>query len=266
MLSVTVQGDVFQVVQRGAGDPLLLVHGFPLNHAMWEAQIDHFAATHLVIAPDLRGFGHSVVTPGTVTMEQHADDLARLLEALDVREPVVLCGLSMGGYIAWQFWRKYADRLAGLILCDTRAAADSPPVRAGRLEMARRVMVEGVAFVAAGMVPKLVGPATLAGQPQIVNAIRQMILDTDPRTIAAAQRGMAQRGDMTASLPEISLPTLVLVGQHDGISTPDEVRQIAAALPHGRFIQIPEAGHLAPLENPAAVNAAVEEFLSGLAE
>ncbi|MDH3719792.1 MAG: alpha/beta hydrolase [Planctomycetota bacterium] len=259
-----INGETFQVVQRGAGDPLLLVHGFPLNQSMWNAQIDHFAETHQVIAPDLRGFGGSVVTPGTVTMEQYADDLASLLDVLEVRQPVVFCGLSMGGYVAWQFWRKHRDRLSALILCDTRAVADTDEVRQGRLEMAQRVVREGAEFVADGMLPKLVGPGAVNSQAEVVEAIRQMILTTDPETIAAAQRGMAQRPDVTGTLGKIAVSTLVLVGQHDTISPPDEMRQIAAAIPDSRFVEILDTGHMAPMENAPAVNAAMAEFLSEL--
>ncbi|NIL97733.1 MAG: alpha/beta fold hydrolase [Planctomycetales bacterium] len=264
MTTVTINGEAFGVVQRGEGHPLLLVHGFPLNHSMWNPQIDHFAETHHVIAPDLRGFGGSLRTSGRVTMEGYADDLARLLDALHVQQPVAFCGLSMGGYIAWQFWRKYPNRVAGLILCDTRAVADSEKVSRGRLQMAQRVLREGAEFVADDMVPKLVCPTTAVDQPQLLAAIRQMILSTNPQTIAAAQRGMAARPDVTSLLSGISVPTLVVVGQHDEISPPEEMRAIAAAIPGARIVEIPDAGHMAPLENPAVVNAAVGAMLSGL--
>jgi len=258
---LNIHGDSFHVAQKGTGAPLLLVHGFPLNHSMWNSQIDHFAASHQVIAPDLRGFGGSAVRPGTVTMEQHADDLAGVLHALQVRQPVIFCGLSMGGYIAWQFWRKYSDLVSALIVCDTRAVADTEQARQGRLEMARRVVRDGAAFVAETMLPKLVAPSTLIEQPSVVTAIRQMILDTDPQTIAAAQRGMAQRSDMTSVLRDISVSTLVLVGQQDVITSASEMRAMAAAIPGSQFVEIPAAGHLAPLENAPAVNAAMAEFL-----
>ena len=112
------------VLDEGQGPPLLLVHGFPLDHTMWREQIQHFRGTHRVIAPDLRGFGQSDVTPGTITMQRHAEDLAHLLDALRVKNPVCLCGLSMGGYIAWQFVQMHHGRLGSLILCDTKAGAD----------------------------------------------------------------------------------------------------------------------------------------------
>src|SRR5438270_790221 len=145
---VQVGGARFNVVQRGAGTPLLLVHGYPLDHSMWLAQLDELSDACRVIAPDLRGFGDSTITRGTVAMEQLADDLMSLLDTLEINEPIVFCGLSMGGYIAWQVALRHRRRLAKLILCDTRAAADSPEAAAGRLKTAQRVLAEGAAVAA----------------------------------------------------------------------------------------------------------------------
>src|SRR5437588_1423727 len=149
---------------------LLLVHGFPLDHTMWKYQLDGLADVARVIAPDLRGFGRSGVTPGTVSpdtlspdtvsMERYADDLAGLLDALKIGEKIVFCGLSMGGYIAWQFWRKYSSRVAKLILCDTRAAPDTPDAAKTRLTTAERVQKTGTQALAELMLGKLFAPAT----------------------------------------------------------------------------------------------------------
>src|SRR5262245_18723810 len=125
------------------GHPLLLVHGFPLDHTIWQPQIDYFANHCRVIAPDLRGFGDSDVTSDVVTMEQMADDLHSLLDALEVREPVIFCGLSMGGYIGWQFWRKYRRRVRAMILCDTRAVADTAEAAEGRRKLATNTLKDG---------------------------------------------------------------------------------------------------------------------------
>ena len=197
-------------------------------------------------------------------MDQYADDLAGLLDGLAIREPVVLCGLSMGGYIAFQFWRRYAARLRGLILCDTRAAADTPEAAAARHGMAERVLREGPAPLVESMLPRLFAETTRQRQPQVVEQLRQVMMAGDPRGMAAAARGMAERPDMTPMLGEIRCPTLVLVGQNDVISTPAEMRGIAEAIPGAKFVEIPAAGHLAPLENAAEVNAAIAKFLAGL--
>ena len=197
-------------------------------------------------------------------MEQLADDLAALLDALGIGEPIVLCGLSMGGYVAFQFCRKYAARLRGLVLCDTRAAADTPEVAAGRLAMADRVLREGPGPLVETMIPRLFAAETAQQRPDVVAALRDVMMNNDPRGIAAAARGMAQRPDSTPTLGDIRCPTLVLVGQHDAISPPAEMQTIAAAIPRSEFVEIPASGHMTPLENPTAVNAALKEFLARL--
>ena len=261
MTQYTVNDVSLFVREQGHGPVLLLVHGFPLDHSMWQGQLDELSKSYRVVAPDLRGFGNSGVTPGTVPMSQMADDLAALLDVLDIREPICLCGLSMGGYIAWQFWTRYRDRLSRLILCDTRAVADSKEVARGRLLMAQSVEITGPEPVAESMVPKLFAANTRQEQPNLVAATRHVIVNTNPAGIAAAQRGMAERPDMTDRLSQVSLPTLVVCGEHDAISNPDEMRGLAQALPRAQYVQIPRAGHMAPLEQPSAVNTAISVFL-----
>jgi 3-oxoadipate enol-lactonase len=264
MRTLTVNGVELALVDCGRGTPLVLVHGFPLDHSMWSAQIEALREECRVIAPDLRGFGRSGVSAGTVSMEQFADDLAALLDGLKVRQPIALCGLSMGGYIALQFWRKYAARVRGLILCDTRAAADSPEAAAGRREMAQRVLREGPAPLVDTMIPRLFAPATREKHPEVVDALRRVMLGTNPRGIAAAADGMAERPDATPLLGSIDCPSLVIVGQQDVISPPEEMRAIARAIPHARLLEIAGSGHMTPLENPGEVTAALREFLAGL--
>jgi 3-oxoadipate enol-lactonase len=250
------------VTVAGQGMPILLAHGFPLDHSMWDEQIGPLAARGQVITPDLRGFGGSQVIAGTATMEQMADDLNALLDTLAIDRPIVFCGLSMGGYVAFQFWRKYRSRLRALVLCDTRAVADTPEAASARLKLASSVLTEGTRGLAEAMVPKLFGPATLESQPGIVEAQREKVLAAPPEGVAAALRGLAARSDVTDYLPQIALPTLVIVGQDDAISPVDEMRGIAAAIAGAEFVSIPRAGHLSPLENPAAFNEAIEQFLA----
>ena len=260
MARVNVHDGELNVVERGQGRPLVLVHGFPLDHSMWQGQLDGLAGQFRVIAPDLRGFGGSTVTPGLVTMQRMADDLAEMLAGLAIAEPVVFCGLSMGGYVAWQFALRHRERLAKLIVCDTKAAADAPEAAANRVALADRVQREGAGFVAEAMLPKLFAPASIEAKAPCVEATRQVILRTDPRGIAAASRGMGQRPDITGRLREIDVPTLVLCGQHDAISPPAEMKTIAAGLPNAKYVEIAGAGHMAPLEKPAEVNAAILAF------
>ncbi|MGD9644380.1 MAG: alpha/beta fold hydrolase [Pirellulales bacterium] len=268
MLQTLRAGDVdLAVREQGSGPPILFVHGFPLDHSMWREQLaadGPLAAGHRLIAPDLRGFGSSAVTPGTVGMEQMADDLSALLDALQVTEPVVFVGLSMGGYVAWRFWQRHASRVRALVLCDTRAVADTPEAARGRRQLAARVLAEGAAPVAEAMLPKLFAPQAATRQPDRVQATEQVIRGTSPEGIAAALRGMAERPDATPLLATIRVPTLVIVGEHDGISPPAEMRTVADAIAGAEFVEVPDAGHMAPLENPTVVNAAIAAFCAQL--
>jgi pimeloyl-ACP methyl ester carboxylesterase len=259
---ITVGDAVLNVEEEGAGRPLLLVHGFPLDHTMWREQIEGLSARMRVIAPDLRGFGHSQGEVGDVlTMDRLADDLATLLDAMRIDEPIVFCGLSMGGYIGWRFAARHGDRLWRLVQCDTRAAADSPDAAKTRHETAQRVLREGSGVVAEAMKPKLFHPDTLEQNPDIVAAMESVMLATAPKMIAAALRGMAERPDSTELLPRLNTPSLLLCGEQDAITPPAEMRQMAAAMPQATFLEIPGAAHMAPLESPAHVNAAILEFL-----
>ncbi len=262
MKRVAIRGVEWNVFDEGAGQPIVLVHGFPLDHTMWSGQLEAFSSGKRVIAPDLRGFGSSVAADEMVSMEQFADDLAELLDVLQVDEPVVLCGLSMGGYIALQFVRKHADRLKALVLCDTRAAADSAEAAANRLKMAEQTLAEGAEVAARAMLPRLFGKKTLGERPEVVESVHRVMLATSPAAIAAAQRGMASRPDMTGYLPRLRVPSLLIVGEEDAISPVAEMRQIAQSISGAQFAIVPEAGHMAPLENPAAFNAALEKFLA----
>jgi 3-oxoadipate enol-lactonase len=261
MQTASVNGVSMAFRDSGGGVPLLFVHGFPLDHSMWNAQIEAFSARNRAIAPDLRGFGRSEPGEGIETVERMADDLAAILDALSIGEPVVLCGLSMGGYIAFEFWRKYANRLKALIFCDTRASADKPDVAAGRLATAELAIREGTRPIAEAMLPKLFSPKTRAERPHLIEEIERTILRTDPKSVAAASRAMAQRRDFTAELKNIRCPTLVLVGADDVLSPPTEMKSLADGIPRAEFRKIADAGHLSPLERPAEVNAAIAAFL-----
>ena len=262
MSRITIGGTSLNVMDEGSGSPLVLVHGFPLDHSMWRGQIDGLSAQFRVIAPDLRGFGQSRSEDEIVTMAQFADDMAAMLDALEITEPITFCGLSMGGYIGWQFVKLHRNRVAKLIQCDTKTKADTDEVRATRLKAADHVLANGPEALVATMMPKLFADTTIANQPEVVQATREVMLSTAPSAIAAAQRGMAERPDATDEMSKLDVPTLILVGEHDAISPPDEMREIANAIPGAKFVQIDGAGHMAPLEDPPAVNAAILEFLT----
>lgn len=264
MKTVLANGISTNVYDEGEGTPILFVHGFPLDHRMWREQLDVLAADFRVIAPDLRGFGRTTVTEGVVTMETHADDLAALLDELGIgaSRKIVLCGLSMGGYVAWQFQRKYGARLLCLILCDTRAIADSPEAVENRRKLAATVLEHGTEPVAAAMMPSLFAEASTEKRREAIELTRLSLIANSPAGIAAAALGIAERPDVTSDLPHIKTPALLIVGEDDRISTVEEMRGIAQALPNAELVVIPESGHMSPLENPEPVNQAILEFVS----
>lgn len=252
-----------RVQSGGTGAPLLFVHGFPLDHSMWRSQAGGLSNSFQTVIPDLRGFGETPPLPGISSMAVMADDLVLLLDKLAISK-VVLVGLSMGGYIAWQFWLRHRARLQGLVLCDTRAAADSAETAKGRRIMAERVRKEGCEFLVETMVPRLFAASTSARSPELVDSIQRVIRKADPEGVAAALLGMAERPDMTGQLSRVDLPSLVICGESDVISPPSEMRSIAEAMPQSRYVEIPDAGHLAPLEQPGAVNEAIRAFVQTL--
>ena len=257
------------VVDVGEGPVILLVHGFPLSHAMWKFQIEELSSRFRVIAPDLPGFGDSSassVSPAgepAMSMRSLADGLAALLDALGVAEPIAYCGLSMGGYIGWQFWRHHGQRVSHLIACDTRAAADSEQVRRARKISAQSVMQTGAARVADTMVQKLFHDPQSKSKQSIVGEIHQVISQTEPSSIAAGQLAMAARSDASEWISEIDIPTLFVVGQFDEITTPTEMRQNAELVRGSQFLEVANAGHMVPLENPGEFNQGLIGFLDG---
>ncbi|MGO9115650.1 MAG: alpha/beta fold hydrolase [Thermoguttaceae bacterium] len=264
MPTLTLPGVDLAVADHGAGRPIVLIHGFPMDHSIWAQQVQSLASRYRVITPDLRGFGHSSVTPGKVTVEQWADDLAAMLDALKITEPIVLGGLSMGGYVAFRFFQAHRSRLAALVLCDTKAAGDSPQAAAGRLETAQRTEREGSQFLADTMLPRLLASATLDGKPDVVDRLRQIILAGDRIGYAATSRGLAERPNFAPLLPQINCPTLLIVGRQDAISTVAEMNAMARTIPGSRIVEIDGAGHVTPLEAPGEVTAAIEQFLGTL--
>jgi len=232
---------------------------------MWSEQVSGLRSSCRVIAPDLRGHGGSPAPQGIYTMDEMADDVVELLDALEIAEPFVLGGLSMGGYVAFAFMARYPDRVRGLILMDTRASADTPEVARDREASAQAVLAaDSTLPVVEKMLPRLFGKATLAEHPERVELVRAQMTQSAPQGVAGALRGMALRPDRRPMLAQISVPTLVLVGEQDAITPPDEVKSLSAAIPNSRLVVIPEAGHMAPYENPSAANAAILEFMKSL--
>jgi len=248
----------------GPGPVVVLLHGFPLNRKMWSLQEGRVGSMYRIIAPDLRGHGETAAPPGVYTMEEMAGDVIELLDALQITEPIVLGGLSMGGYVALALIAHYPERVRGLMLIDTRAAADTPEAARNREDLARKVEASGnVGHVVEGLFPRLFSESTRVGHPERVTWLRAAMEKTSPRGVVGALRGMAVRPDRTADLARITVPTLVMVGADDVLTPPDEVRKMAEALPRAKLVVIPNAGHVSPFENPDAANEAILQFLAG---
>jgi len=258
-MTITIDGCPLAVHDEGSGPAIVFLHGFPLDHRMWEAQLPALPGWRKIV-PDLRGFGASGVTPGTVTMDRFADDVAGILDALAIPKAVI-CGLSMGGYIALAFWRRHAARVSGLVLCDTRAVPDTEEAAAGRRKSATQVLAEGSKVAAEAVVPKLFAKGTQEARPELLVEYRALMSGMPPAGVAAAQLGMAERPDSRPTLPTITVPTQVIVGIEDVISTPAEMQSIAAGIPGAEYSIIAGAGHMSPVENPSEFNFELLGFL-----
>jgi 3-oxoadipate enol-lactonase len=259
-MKATIDGSAIEYDVRGEGPAVLLLHAFPLGLSMWDTQAGALAGRHRVVRFDARGFGGSPPGEGPLTMERIADDGAALLDHLGIAKAVV-GGCSMGGYAAFAFVRRHPQRLAGLVLQDTRAGADNAEGKANRATLAAKVLAEGAPAAVEAFLPKLVGETTHRERPDLVAGLRERILATSPRGIANALHGLGGRADSRETLPTIAVPTLVLVGAEDALTPPAEATTMAAAIPRARLDVIPGAGHLANLERPDAVNAALGAFL-----
>ncbi|MBI3287797.1 MAG: alpha/beta fold hydrolase [Chloroflexi bacterium] len=245
------------------GPALLLIHGFPFDSSMWEPQISALRDKYRVIAPDLRGHGASSAPEGVYSMELLAEDLRRLLDHLKTKR-VILGGLSMGSYIAFAFYRKYAELVRALILADTRPQADTPEGQKAREDLAQLATNEGSRAVAERLLPRLLTEPTREHNNLVVRWVNYMIQNTSIQGLVGALRGMAQRADSTDLLPQISVPTLILVGERDILTPPADAQRMAELIPGARLEIIPEAGHLSNLENPQEFNRILREFLDSL--
>ncbi|MDQ2903798.1 MAG: alpha/beta hydrolase [Chloroflexota bacterium] len=247
---------------HGVGLPVIFLHAFPLNRGMWQGEIEALLkeGRYRLVALDWRGFGESEIDAEISPMERFADDVAGLMDTLGMQN-AVLCGLSMGGYAAFAFLRKYPQRVAGLVLADTRPGADSDEARANRENVARLAESQGTDAIADLQLPRLLSEDTRQHHPEVELRARQMIHAALPQGIAAASRGMARRTAADDLLAEIACPVLVIVGEQDALTPPGVAQEYAARIPEAQYIAIPRSGHLSNLEQPEAFLQALSGFL-----
>jgi pimeloyl-ACP methyl ester carboxylesterase len=248
--------------ESGSGKPpLLLLHAFPLDRTMWEPQLTGLANAARVIALDLPGFGES--SPNNFSIEGAADVVAEFIAACEIRKAVV-CGLSMGGYIALAFARKHPNLLSGLILADTKAGVDDSNTKENRSKSIALVNEKGTAALFETMAPKVLSPQTHTAKPDVVACVKAIAAKQPPASVAAALAALRDRPDGNPGLKAIAVPTLVIVGEHDAVTPPLAAANLSAQIAGSKLAHIPTAGHLSNVECPDVFNAAVREFLKEL--
>lgn len=249
---------------EGSGQAVVLLHGFPFNRKMWRAQVEALSDRYRVITPDLRGFGEtSAESEQPATMREMAEDLAALMDELGI-ERFILGGLSMGGYVAFAFYRHFPLRVRNLILADTRPQSDTDEARENRERQAQQALSEGIGGIVEAMLPKLLAPETFSERGGVVEELRAMMLGTDPRGAAAALRGMAERPDQTHLLARILAPTLIIVGGEDQLTPLKDAQLMHREIRGSRLEVIEGAGHVSNMERPAEFNRALRLFLDSL--
>ena len=258
----TVRGIAMTADVAGDGPAVLLVHGFPLDRTMWRRVASGLTGWRR-IAPDLRGLGISEAPASGYSMTEYADDLAALLDAVHA-ESVVLCGFSMGGYVAFELLRRHPDRVRALVLANTRATPDDLAGREKRDAMIARIRRDGPGFLADDMLPRLLAPTSLTTMPDVVREVRGMMGVHTAAGLVGALEAMRDRPSAVALLASIAVPTLVLHGSDDQLIPLAEARAMAEAIPGAQLAVIPGAGHLAPVEQPVNSGRVIREFLDAL--
>lgn len=245
------------------GIPLVLVHGFPFSREMWKPQVEALRRDCYVVTYDVRGHGGSEPGDGQYTIELFADDLIALLDHLHLKS-VVAAGLSMGGYIVLRAMERNPERFRALILCDTRSEADGNEGKIKRARQVAGIKSSGTKEFAENFLKAVFHDKTLSEKPDVVEAIRSVIVRTPPHAVAGTLIALAARTDSSPSLFRITVPVLVLVGRHDAVTPPSASQAMKDKIPGAELHVIPDAGHLSNLENPEAFNGHLVKFLNKL--
>jgi len=244
----------------GDGPSVLLLHPFPAHHEFWLPVAEALATRYRVILPDLRGHGDSGIGEGPATMEKHATDIARVMDDAGIgRAPLV--GVSIGGYLLFEFWRKYRGRVAALGLCNTKAPADGPEARGARLQAANDVLDRGTEQFFEGMIQRVLSNTTRENRPDLVDGVLRMMRQMSPEDVAQVQRGMAARPDSVETLKTINVPTLLITGDEDTLTGVNEAELMRQHIPNSQLRVIAKAGHYSPWEQPDDATKLLRQFL-----
>ena len=242
---------------------VIFLHGFPFNRTMWRSQMQRLAGRCRVIACDLRGYGETETGEAAFSMELFTNDLLGLMDALRI-ERAVLCGISLGGCIALEAAERRPERFSALILCGCRCSADTPEEQARKLAAVKAIKDEGVPNFAEALLGRLFAPKTYETAPEVVAAVRTMMLQSSPLSLERTLLAMRVREETCSKLPELRMPVLLLVGETDGVTPPENAAYMKEHFPHAHLSVIPGTGHLSNLENPDAFNAELERFIAAL--
>ncbi|PWB50869.1 MAG: alpha/beta hydrolase [Anaerolineales bacterium] len=250
--------------RSGSGIPLLFIHGYPLSRKIWQAQLSGLVDIAAMLAVDLRGHGASYPFDGPYWMDLLAKDCYRLVIEQKVDLPLVVCGLSMGGYITFALYRNHPEIFKGMILTSTRAAPDSPEGKVNREAGIKNVREQGVPVIVNGMLPKVVSTKTSTSNTALVSTIQQIMLETSVNGVIGALHGMRDRPDSTPLLAKITCPVLIVHGADDQLIPVAEAELMSRLIPYAQLVVIPDSGHLPNMEQPQFFNQAVRDYLDGL--
>ena len=263
-MKATINDVEIAYTDEGSGTPVVFIHGYPLNRSMWQEQVAALSDQFRCISIDLRGHGESQAFFWLTTVDVYAAEVTGLLDHLNI-DQAVICGFSMGGYVAFALYRNHRSRIRGLILADTRAQADSPDGKRARFQAALIAQTEGPAAIADALLTRLLSPKSIAERSDLTQRVRRMIETAPVAGIAGDLMALSERPDSVDLLPTISVPTLVLVGEQDALTPPADSQLMAERIPGAQLKTIPDAAHMASLEQPETWNQAVADFLKTLA-
>jgi pimeloyl-ACP methyl ester carboxylesterase len=249
---------------RGNGPPVVLLHPFPSHHEFWYPVAAALESRYRLILPDLRGHGDSEIGEGPALMSKHAGDIAHVLDAAGIGKAAFV-GCSIGGYILFEFWRRFRARVTALALCDTRPQGDTAEARANRLKSADGVLEQGTAPFIESMIPKLMGRTTVSTRPDLVDGARAMMRKMSAENISLVLRGMAERPDSVADLKTIDVPTLIVIGEEDVLSTVADGELMRQNIAGSLLKVVPKAGHYAAWEQAELVGTVLRQFLDEVA-
>lgn len=243
--------------------PIIFIHGFPFDKSTWKPQIEQLKSSHRVIAYDIRGFGKSEAGNEEISISLFSDDLIKLMDTLQINKSII-CGLSMGGYIALNAIHRYPKRFEAVILCDTQCIADSSEAKERRMNTIHQIETTGLNDFAQTFSVAVFAKDSVTDKSELVEGIKKIILSTAPETISKTLKALAQRWEMCSFLNEISVPTLILCGKEDAVTPIDKSDYMSKNIPDSKFFIIDQAGHVSNLEQPAQFNAYLRNFISGI--